>query len=369
MSPVRVFADYHHHDLMWSLLRLFEKRLGWELYRPIGVEWFQEGFWKIAEPYGNAPDTISQYLGIGGGPVDLLRRLNGDAYPAPSGPPGVYHVDDPGHPGTTHKAITLAAFKETPFDLIVSTYGPPHDHAYDLLQRLYQPKAKRLAQMGNWQQQSHVGHVLHSAPWTAPGAGAPTNQQRLHYHQEIDLALYRHEPPPVVESLGVDPFPRQIKSMVNLLPAPQIYAAFKAALPEATFRAHGVGDNCTDGILKGAVEVSAAMRQSHLGWHIKPFDGFGHTAMGWMATGRGVITRMDEIQEYGHDAPRLFVPGETCIAIQGWDVEAGATKIRRALEPDECVRYGAAARARFDEICNYDAEEIEIRRFLEGLMA
>ena len=365
---MRVFCDLHHGDLFWSLHALFEKRLGWELYRPIGVEWFQEGFWKIAEPYGNAPDTITQYLGIGGGPVDLLRRLNGDAYPAPNGPPGVYHVDDPGHPGTTHKAITLAAFKETPFDLIVSTYGPPHDHAYDLLQRLYQPKAKRLAQMGNWQQQSHVGHVLHSAPWTAPGAGAPSNQQRLHYHQEIDLDLYKHLPPDAGWG-DEDPWKPWISSMVNLLPAPQIFASFKAALPEVTFRAHGVGDNCTDGILKGAVEVSAAMRQSHLGWHIKPFDGFGHTAMGWMASGRAVVTRMDEIHEYGWDAPRLFVPGETCIAVQGWDVSAGVAKIRRALEPDELVRMGEAAAARFAEICDYDAEEEKIREFLGLVMA
>lgn len=362
---MRVFIDYHHHDLYWSLAALFEKRLGFELYRPIGLDWFREGFSKIAEPYGNAPDTIEQYLAIGpepgsAGGFDALRRLNGNAQAHAD---GTYRIPDPTHPGFEHKAITLEQFKETPFDLIVSTYGAPHDHAFDELQRLYQPKAKRLAQMGNWQQQSHVRHVLHSVPWTGGSSNAPVGQQHLHYHQEIDRELYKHVPP----DMGALPY--QITSCVNLLPAPQIYGAFKAELEMDALRFSAYGTNCPDGRLDGAAEVSAAMRQAHLGWHIKPFDGFGHTAMGWMATGRGVITRMDEIQEYGHDAPRLFVPGETCIAIQGWDVKAGATKIRRALEPDECVRYGEAAAARFAEVCNYDAEEHSIRVFLEGLMS
>lgn len=44
---MRVLADYHHHDLFESLAILFEDRLGWELYRPIGMEWFDEGYWNF----------------------------------------------------------------------------------------------------------------------------------------------------------------------------------------------------------------------------------------------------------------------------------------------------------------------------------
>lgn len=342
---------------MWSLHALFEKRLGWELYHPVGLDWFTQGFWKIAEPYGNAPDTIKQYLGIGGGPADLYSRLNGEAVETT---PGVYAIPDPGHPGTVHKGITLEAFRDTPFDLIVSTYGPPHDEAYDLLQRLYQPKARRMAQMGNWQQTTTCRHVLHSSPYT-PTAG----QHALHYHQEIDRSLFYPAPPDFHTS--ANPGARRITSMVNLLPEAIIYDAFRTAMPEVRFKAHGA--SCPDGTLGGAVAIAPVMREAHLGWHIKPYDGFGHTAMGWMASGRAVVTRMDEIQEYGHDATRLFVPGETCIAIQGWDVEAGVAKIRRALAPDELVRLGENAAARFAEICDYDAEEESIREFLGLVMA
>lgn len=355
---IRVLADLHHNDLFFSLHALFEKRLGWELYHPVGLDWFRQGFWKIAEPYGNAPNTIEQYLGIGGGPADLYSRLNGEAVETS---PGVYAIPDPGHPGTVHKGITLEAFKATPFDLIVSTYGPPHDEAYDLLQRLYQPKARRMAQMGNWKQTTTCKHVLHSSPYEpTPG------QHALHYHQEIDRALYPAAP---IEFSKAHPESRRITSMVNLLPERAIYDAFKAALPEPEVRFRAFGASCPNGPLGGAVAVAPEMRRAHLGWHIKPYDGFGHTAMGWMASGRAVVTRMDEVHEYGLDAPRLFVPGETCVAIQGWDVAAGVTKIRRALAPDELVRMGAAAAARFAEICDYDAEEASIREFLAGVMA
>jgi len=55
---VRVLADYHHGALYYSFHLLFEERLGFELYRPIGYEWFKRGFWK----YSRNPQVIRQYL-------------------------------------------------------------------------------------------------------------------------------------------------------------------------------------------------------------------------------------------------------------------------------------------------------------------
>ncbi|MCJ7634401.1 hypothetical protein MUP77_18670, partial [Candidatus Bathyarchaeota archaeon] len=59
-----VFVELHHGDLFFSLHLLFEERLEMNLFRPIGMAWFEKGFFKIAEPYGNAPDTIDQFLGV-----------------------------------------------------------------------------------------------------------------------------------------------------------------------------------------------------------------------------------------------------------------------------------------------------------------
>ncbi len=66
MSEISVFTDLHHESLYQSLQLLFEKRLGWRLFRPAGLDWFQKGYWRIAELYNNAPDTISQFLELRG---------------------------------------------------------------------------------------------------------------------------------------------------------------------------------------------------------------------------------------------------------------------------------------------------------------
>ena len=55
---MRIFADYHHGGLYHALHILFCERMGFELYRPIGFEWAERGYWK----YSENPPTIAQYL-------------------------------------------------------------------------------------------------------------------------------------------------------------------------------------------------------------------------------------------------------------------------------------------------------------------
>ena len=346
---MKVFSDYHHGDLWFSLHRLFEERLGWELYRPIGLDWFKHGYWKIAEPYNNAPDTIDQFLGMHEGKsFDPYRFLNGDKFQQPD---GTWRVKDTTH-GYYHKAIEFQTFCDTKFDLILSCYGPPHDLAFDTLRDKHQPHAKRLTQMGNWKQQTHSKHVLYSCPFT-PRA----DQHALYYHQEIDRDLFYPTPP--------DPDTQRIYSFVNLLPFAELYHRYRVHIPEVEWRAYGAA--APDGPLRGAAAIAPKMQLANLGWHLKPFDGFGHTAMDWMGSGRAVITRMDEVQEYGWDAPRLFVPNETCIAL-GSSREDNCAAIRLALEPDENQRLCENAARRFESVCNYDAEFEQIKRFMEEVM-
>ena len=61
---MNVFCDKHHISLLYSLQLLFEKRLGGNLFTPIGEEWFTQGYWKGAEAYGNHPSTIKQFLSL-----------------------------------------------------------------------------------------------------------------------------------------------------------------------------------------------------------------------------------------------------------------------------------------------------------------
>lgn len=344
---MNIFADLHHGDLFYSLHRLFVERLGWTLYRPIGHDWFTEGYWKIAEPYGNAKDTINQYLDINSYGYDAYKNLNGQHYIEDD----VYHIYDPGH-DYYQKGITFEKFKSIKFDIILSSISS-HDNPYSKLQKLYQPQAKIIAHLGNGGQRTHINDVITSTPYNPlPG------QHVVYVHQELDPKIYKYVPP--------NPNTKNIYSMVNCLPYPEIYNRYKNAMSDITFKAYGAGS--PDGALSGSKGVGAKMPEANIGWQLKPLGGLGHTAMGWMASGRPVICNMSENRKTGGDAMLLFQPGITCIDIEQFSTEDGCKEIRKWLEPENNLKYAENALKRFKEVLNYDQEEQNIRKFLERLL-
>ena len=56
-KPV-VFTDFHHAGLLNSLILLFEGRMHGAVYRPIGIDWANKGYWAIYDH----PATRQQYL-------------------------------------------------------------------------------------------------------------------------------------------------------------------------------------------------------------------------------------------------------------------------------------------------------------------
>jgi hypothetical protein len=344
---MKIFADLHHADLYYSLKLLFEDRLGWELYRPIGYEWFHEGYWKIAEPYGNAMDTVGQYLddtGIG----EWDARLNSDYYKKDD----IYYCWEPSH-GYHQKAITFEKFKEMNFDVIMPTVAL-HDACYTELQRLFQPRAKVIAQMGNIHQTTNIPHVLYNVPYS-PTAG----QKAIYYHQEIDPNLYKYVP--------VDTTKKAIYSMVNLLPDAHYYHGLKEGLPEVDMKAWG--SSCPDGALYGCKGVAEEMQNANMGLNSKTLIGFGHTVMGWFASGRPVITGMRKIRQYGLDLVNLFEPDVTCYDLDnGHDINGHCNNLRKMLEPEVNIKMCEQAHQRFNEVVNYGEEEAQIRKFLGEIL-
>jgi hypothetical protein len=344
---MKVFADCHHGDLYFSLHLLFEKRLGWELYRPIGWDWFNQGFWKIGDPYPNPADTARQYLEISPGAWDQYKNLNGRPYIEDD----IYHVQEPIH-DYDQKAITLEKFKAMKFDVILPTYQP-HDRAFEQLRNLYQPQAKVVAQMGNTGQTSHLPYVLHTAPYN-PRQG----QLAIYYHQELDMKLYSYISP--------NPQTRKMFSVVNCAPYLDIYNTYKATLTDIEMKYYGGG--CPDGSLFGAKGVGEKMREANLGWSLKPQGGLGHSNMGWMASGRGLVTNMSQHRGWGGDAVALFEPGVTCWDIEGHSVQENCIGIRKMLEPEENIKYAERAKRRFHDLINYDEEEKKLRVFFERVL-
>ena len=60
---MRVLTDQHHADLLYSLQLLFEDRLGFDLFVAKGHEWWDEGYWRFGEVWGD--DRLAQqFLGL-----------------------------------------------------------------------------------------------------------------------------------------------------------------------------------------------------------------------------------------------------------------------------------------------------------------
>ena len=65
---MRVLTDFHHNSLMISHVKLFEERLKMDVYRPIGMEWFNEGWSHSRECHYTRPNGKYE--------VDAMTRLN-----------------------------------------------------------------------------------------------------------------------------------------------------------------------------------------------------------------------------------------------------------------------------------------------------
>jgi len=44
-----VFCDFHHGGLYHAMHKLFVERLGYEMYRPIGMDWVTRGYWYVSD--------------------------------------------------------------------------------------------------------------------------------------------------------------------------------------------------------------------------------------------------------------------------------------------------------------------------------
>ena len=176
----RVLADFHHTGLYLSLHLLFEKRLGWELYRPIGSDWFVEGFFRVAEPYNNDWQTINQFLSVHQQGIPKHMRLNTvDVVEN-----GIYQMG-------YARGIELQTFKDMEFDYIIGSI-PDHYREFTRLRDLYQRKAKVICQVGNqfdfaW---DNVRNLMSSTKYT----DVPPHINSVFYHQEFPLDIFRYKP-------------------------------------------------------------------------------------------------------------------------------------------------------------------------------
>lgn len=348
---MKVLADFHHHDLYYSLQLLFEKRLGWELYRPIGIEWEHEGYWN----YSHAGDTVKQYLGLdqafkpgdGTPPLNLIEEAND----------GIYLIKDSVHNGF-ERAITLDRFSREKFDIVISSVTQ-HDFSFQELIKDRMPNAKHISQIGNIFQQNDA--KVRNLMISTSEVQVPDGFNYVFYHQEFDLNVFKY---------GEPTDKKRITSFVNCLPNQfpkdfELYNALKGFLPEYEFRSYG--GSCPDGSLGVDRHIASEMQNSMFGFHCKTDgDGYGHIIHNWFASGRPVITKMEDYK--GKLAERLLVDGETCIDIGSHTMSEVCSMIYQWSDPYEHKKHCEAVYNKFKEQVNFDAEFEKIKEFLDNLI-
>jgi hypothetical protein len=271
---MKVLTDFHHGSLLRSLVMLFEGRLGAELYRPIGMEWYGAGYWAI----NNSVDTARQYLEIDNQPLDRTPPLN---QLSAEGDGGVYRIYDPGNT-TTHKGIRFDAFKETKFDYIIASI-PDHIPLYADLVKRFQPQAKLIVQVGNnWDLGLLAGHNILASVKSVYG---PHNINVCYYRQEFDTNIFCHG--------DVEPYPRRVSSYVNCLSEwPVGWTDFLRMEEGLDVPMLSFGGQCRDGNMNGPRELADSMRKDAMVFHVKDYgDGYGHVVHNAMACGRPIIYR------------------------------------------------------------------------------
>lgn len=353
---MRVLTDFHHSSLLRSLHLLFEKRLHMMLYRPIGMDWFSEGYWAI----NDLEDTAKQFLSIeqaaprDGTPALNKLSLERDEILSETDVDGVHYVMDPGG-HSYHRACTLEFFKSVKFDYVIASV-PAHVPIFKRLIGRYQPQAKLIVQMGNnWQ-----GYDFGELPVLASVKGPlPHAKNAIFYHQEFDLDVFH-----ATTALPT----KKIYSFTNVIRDSEVawrdFTGLRDLTEYAGIEWRAYGGQCPDGNMTGSLELANKMREAAMIFHVKPGgDGFGHVIHNAYAVGRPVITRRSDYRN--QLAEDLMIPGTFIDLDEHWSFNDPA-KIIADLQsnPEQLAKMGQNYKEAFDRVVDYTKEAKEIRTWL-----
>ena len=349
---MRVLIDRHHHGLLEAYMLTLGDRLGYEVWCPYGMDWFESETWNFERAFhGDA--VARQYLvGIWGDTSD----------------PDLVVVDDVRHPNRKLRGISYEAARDTEWDLVISSL-PHNDEGYARFAA--QTGARFGVQVGNNVQQSRwdlADFILSSS--TLDGYGPEYVGKRFDYqgvpavmyHQEFSTDIFRPEWPPAET--------RSVASFMNCFPETPPYQQFRElaqGYPDFDWKVYGAyGSAAVDELAAGDIswvpDIADRMRATRIIWHAKSWsDGFGHVIHNAFAVGRPVVGW----QRYYADkiAGPLWQEGVTSFDMEHFDIDT----LRRLRDDDDFHRrISENAAARFAEVVDFDAEAEVIREVLEG---
>lgn len=349
MSKINVFCDFHHQSLLRSFVLLFENRLGMNLYRPIGMDWYYNKYWDL----NGLEVTAYQFLNM-----SYLKNIDGTPYVNESigFQNGVYTILDPGNT-TTHKAIEFNVFIEKKFDFIIASV-PSHISLFKNLIEKYQPDAKLIVHMGNnWGESYAIGHnLLASIKDTGWG-----NTNAVYYHQEFDTNIYKP-----INKFGFN----KISSYINVIennPGWQDFLSLEKLLQPQGIEFRSYGGQCRDGAFaSGTTELSNSMQNNDFIFHVKHGgDGYGHILYNAYACGKPTIIRSSY---YKNCLGEELFNSDNCIDLDTMSLEDASLKIKEIiLDKERLKQMSDAAYKSFTDHVDFAHDAEKIQKWLVNL--
>ena len=339
---MKVLVDYHHNALLTSLYKLFVERLGWTLYIPMGMDWYERGYWSIED--GTKNDTN---LGL------AKQFLTSPLIPD-------YTIKTPEQPKIEYAYLSDVEEGLT-FDIVLASV-PCRFQSFEKFVKEFGMNAKLIFQAGN--NFAHDSYFIANVKNLLSSATGPYHYfpapNKVFYRQEFDLGLFRPDKRCVVNT---------VTNFQHLMCKKDLFHTLEWSMPNWRFRSFGVGNRELP--LSGIHLVAAWMRQSGFVWHVKTLDeGYGHTIHNAFACGKPLITdtRYMTVYQQGkipNTCMSLYTP-ETIIDIKDMSVEDIRAELNRRVLDYEY--YSDKVYKKFKEVVDFDREFVEVKAFLERLI-
>lgn len=325
-----VFADWHHPALWESMRILFEDRLGWTLYSPMGLEWEAQG-WRFTHEDWKAAD----YLRVQGA---IDKGDHSEVHPAE-------------YPNTVRKLLTVAQANELQPTHVVASVAA-HRASFNALAERW--GARFVYQVGNARQPVDVPRgtvVLASSKVVRQGRGLTVVQ----YHQEFDLGVFCYSP-----TIN----PNRVTSFMLRMDQASGPWEWLAQAPGVDFRAIGGKDERADTYMAPMSKVADLMRSTGWVWHDKVIgDGYGHVLHNAAAMGRPLIGHASHYK--GRTGEPYWRDLVTCIDLDRHPPDV-ALRLIKAIgrDKDWFTSMGAAIHEEFTNRVDFAHEADAIRAAL-----
>lgn len=346
---MNVLADFHHPDLWWSFHILFKERLGWDLYRPIGMEWFDRGYHYINDE-GRGVHTAEK----------LSRKLLVETVNRVPDEPGMYYGEETAMGCVDYpyfRAVTLEEARHIDFDILLCSTSCNEAPTVKMRNELW-PEAKILRQVGNYMEKVNPKLCPNVLCSDLASYHACESENVMFYHPEFNTDLAKW-----TEPVGAN----VISSFIHHFHLDEKNNKFVQEVDDYLegweFRFYGEGS--WDGKIWVKREEIDMIGKSKFIWQTKNWDGYGFNIHRAYACGRPVICWPSDY--VGKTAEPLLSDDETCIFLED-DSKKSAEKILSWAGRDKHRKMCENAYMRFKEVVDFDKEFIEINEFLCNLV-